>query len=189
MSDSDNFKEEVLQAHAGLIHRVVMHCDEPGSAPDLAEILQQAEDSDWKQLVATIRSIMSGNRDDSILQALDEEETIIIDSILRGLEDPSTLPALQADFQSNLSTIGIANLIHASCEGSAHSLNIIANLARQMLEIGGDFEIMAGHIRPMIEGERDPAKLTENMTEKGRKMMMEILAELAKLETAQAQTE
>ncbi len=98
-------------------------------------------------------------------------------------------PSRHPDFQSSLSAAGIANLIHASREGSAHSLNIIANLARKMLEIGGDFEIMAGHIRPMVEGERDPAKLTENMTEKGRKMMMEILAELANLETAQAQTE
>ncbi len=189
MSDSDNFKEEVLQAHASLIHRVVMHCNEPGSVPDLTAILQQAEDSDWKQLVTTIRSIISGNRDDSILQALDEEEAIIIGSILCGLEDPGTLPALQPDFQSSLTTTGIANLIHASREGSAHSLNIIANLARQMLEIGDDFEIMAGHIRPMIEGERDLARLTENMTEKGQKMMVGILAELAKLEAAHTQTE
>lgn len=184
MSDTDNFKEEVLQAHASLIHRVVMHCNEPGSVPELAEILQQAEDSDWKQLVTTIRSIMGGKHDDSVLQGLDEEETIIISSILRGLEDAGTLPALQADFQSSLTTAGIANLIHASREGSAHSLNIIANLARQMLEIGGDFEILAGHIRPLIEGERDLVKLTENMTEKGQNMMEELLAELAKLEAA-----
>ncbi len=188
MSDSDKFKEEILQAHAGLIHRVVMHCNKPGSVPDLTAILQQAESSDWKRLVTTIRGIMNDdNRDTSILQELDEDETIIISSILSGLEDPSTLPALQPDFQSNLSTTGIANLIHASSEGSAHSLNIIANLARQMLELGGDFEIMAGHISPMIEGERDLARLTKNMTEKGQKMMAEILAELTKLETEQAQ--
>jgi len=189
MSDSDNFEEEVLQAHASLIHRVVLHCNDPGSAPDLDAILRQAEDSDWKRLVATIRTIISGNRDESILQELDEEEATIIDSILRGLEDPSTLPALQPDFQSSLAAPGIANLIHASRDGNAHSLNIIANLIRQMLNVGGDFEVMAGHIRPMIEGERDLASLTENMTEKGQKMMAEILAELARLEAEQAQTE
>ncbi len=186
MSDADNFTEEVLQAHASLIHRVVIHCNEPASVPDLAAILQQAEDNDWKQLVTTIRSIMNGNRDNAILQELDKEQTIIISSILHGLEDPSTLPALQADFQSsNLTTTGIANLVYASREGSAHSLSILANLAKQMLEIGGDFEIMASHIRPMIEGERDLAKLTENMTGKGQKMMVEILAALATLEATQ----
>jgi len=189
MPSLDNFSEDVLQAHASLIHRVVMHCNEPGSAPDLEAILQQAEDSDWKRLVATIRSIMSNNRDDSILQDLDEDETIIVGTILRGLEDPSTLPPLQPDFQSSMAAPGIANMIHASRAGHAQSLNIIANLARQMLEIGGDFEIIAGHIRPMIEGERDLTMLTANMTEKGQKMMVEILAELAKLEAAQAQAE
>ncbi len=185
MSDSDQFREEVLQAHASLIHCVVMHCNNPGSVPDLAAILQQAEDSDWKQLVATIRSIMGGGRDDSILQELDEEEAIIIGAILRGLEDPGTLPALQPDFQSSMAAPGIANLIHASRDGSAQSLSIIANLARQMQEIGGDFEIMAGHIHPMIEGERDLARLTANMTEKGQKLMVDILAELAKMEASE----
>ena len=33
--------EQILQSHAGLIHRVVMHCNNPGSAPDLEQVLQQ----------------------------------------------------------------------------------------------------------------------------------------------------
>ena len=32
--------EQILQSHAGLIHRVVMHCNNPGSAPDLEQVLR-----------------------------------------------------------------------------------------------------------------------------------------------------
>ena len=63
--------EQILQSHAGLIHRVVMHCNNPGSAPDLEQVLQQAEANDWTDLVRAIRDIMSGNRDESLLLGLD----------------------------------------------------------------------------------------------------------------------
>ena len=184
MTDSNGInREEILQDHTTLIHRVVMHCNEPGSVPDLAQILQLAEKNDWEKLVETIRSIMSGNRDHSLLQDLDEEECIIIESILNGIEDPASLPSVPADFHSGLAAPGIASLIHASIEGSAQSLNITANMAKQMLEAGGDFAIMAGRIRPLIEGERDLGKLTADMSGQGQKLMAEILAELTMLES------
>ena len=184
MTDSKDInKDELLLENAGLIHRVVMHCNAPGSVPDLGQILQQAEENDWKKLVAAIRSIMSGNRDHSIVHDLDEEDTIIIESILNGIENPGSLPLVAADFHSDQAAPGIANLIYASIQGNAHSLNLIANTARQMLDAGGDFKIIAGRIRPMIEGERDLGKLTADMTEQGQKLMTEILAELMVLET------
>jgi hypothetical protein len=42
--------------------------------------------------------------------------------------------------------------------------------------------ILAGRIRPLVEGERDADKLTEKMGEKGQKLMLEIIEELLKLE-------
>jgi hypothetical protein len=174
--------EQILQSHAGLIHRVVMHCNNPGSVPDMEQVLQQAEQNDWKQLVAAIRDIMSGRREESILLGLDDEDRVIVGSILRGLQDPSTLPDLQADFDSSMAAPGIAGLVHASRTGNAQALQIIANMAKQMLAAGGDMGILAGRIRPLVEGERDADKLTEKMSEKGQKLMVDILDELLKLE-------
>ncbi|MDH3526372.1 MAG: hypothetical protein OEN52_12210 [Gammaproteobacteria bacterium] len=182
MSDTPELDEQILQSHAGLIHRVVMHCNNPGSVPDLEQVLQQAEQNDWTQLVAAIRDIMSGKRDESILLGLDDEDRVIVESILRGLQDPSTLPDLQADFDSSLAAPGIAGLVHASRTGNAQALQIIANMAKQMLAAGGDMSILAGRIRPLVEGERDADKLTEKMTEKGQQLMTDILEELLKLE-------
>ena len=42
-----------------------MHCNNPGSVPDMEQVLQMAADNDWKQLVTAIRDIMSGNRDEA----------------------------------------------------------------------------------------------------------------------------
>jgi hypothetical protein len=182
MTSTPELKEQILQSHAGLIHRVVMHCNHPGSVPDMEEVLRQAEENEWTRLVAAIRDIISGNRDESILLGLDDEDRVIVESILLGLQDPGTLPDLQADFDSDMAAPGIAGLIHASRSGNAQALHIIANMAKQMLKVGGDMGILAGRIRPLVEGERDAEKLSENMTEKGQKLITDILEELLKLE-------
>jgi len=181
MSQPDT-TEQILQSHTGLIHRVVMHCNNPGSVPDLEQVLQQAEENDWKQLVAVIRNIMSGTREESVLLGLDEEDRVIAESILRGLQDPQTLPDLDADIDSTMAAPGIAGLVHASRNGNAQALQIIGTMAKQMLAAGGDMGILAGRIRPLVEGERDTDKLTEKMGEKGQKLMLEIVEELLKLE-------
>ena len=175
-------KEQILQSHTGLIHRVVMHCNNPGSVPDMEQVLQMAADNDWTTLVTVIRDIMSGNRDESILLVLDEEDRVIAESILQGLQDPNTLPPLETDIDSDMAAPGIAGLVHASRNGNVQALQIIGNMAKQMLEAGGDMGILAGRIRPLVDGERDADKLTENMTDKGQKLMLQVLEELLKLE-------
>jgi hypothetical protein len=182
MADTPDLKEQILQSHAGLIHRVVLHCNNPGSIPDLEQVLRQAEENDWTRLVAVIRDIMGGQRDESVLFGLDDEDRTIAEAILLGLQDPGTLPDLEADFDSSMAAPGIASLIHASRRGNAHALQLVANMARQMLAAGGDMSILAGRIRPLVEGERDADKLSENMSGKGQQLMVKILEELLKLE-------
>ncbi|MGB5538727.1 MAG: hypothetical protein WBO37_01375 [Gammaproteobacteria bacterium] len=182
MSDLPDLNEQILISHTGLIHRVVMHCNNPGSVPDIEQVLQQAEANDWKQLVTAIRDIMAGKRDESVMLGLDDEDRVIIDSILKGLQDPATLPPLQTDIESGMAAPGIAGLIHASRNGNAQALHIIGSIAQQMLSAGGDMGVLAGRLRPLVEGERDTDKLTEKMSDKGKKLMMDIIEELLKLE-------
>jgi hypothetical protein len=181
MSQPDK-TEQILQSHSGLIHRVVMHCNNPGSVPDMEQVLQQAEQNDWQQLVTAIRSIMAGCREESVLLGLDDEDRVIVEAILRGLQDPATLPDLKADFDSSMAAPGIAGLVHAARGGNLQALQIVGNMARQMLSAGGDMSILAGRIRPLVEGERDSGKLTEKMGAKGQKLMLDIIEELLKLE-------
>ena len=82
MADTPDLNEQILQSHAGLIHRVVLHCNNPGSIPDLEEVLRQAQENDWTQLVAAIRGIMAGRRDETVMLGLDDEDRVIVEAIL-----------------------------------------------------------------------------------------------------------
>ena len=51
-------EQQIVEAHTGLIHRVVMACQNRERVPDLDDILKQAEQNGWLQLVAAIRQIL-----------------------------------------------------------------------------------------------------------------------------------
>ncbi|BDI17456.1 hypothetical protein ANSO36C_32580 [Nostoc cf. commune SO-36] len=73
-------------------------------AVDNAEIREQLEvemenfSEVWQNLVAAIRRILAGERDENMLcEPLDLEESMIIYAILRGIADPQSLAALLAE--------------------------------------------------------------------------------------------
>ena len=174
--------DQILQEHSGLIHRVVMHCNNPGCVPDLELVLQQAEDNDWAQLVIAIRDLMSGNRDAGILEGLDDEDRVIVDAILRGLEDPKSLPHLQADFESHMTAPGIAGLVHAARGGHAQAQQILVSMTNQLVQDVGDWRALAGRFHSLVEGERDLKKLSKGLSDEGCTLIAEILQELQRFE-------
>ena len=52
--------EQIRLMHAGLIHRVVIACQNRQLVPDLDAVLKSALDNDWIQLVTAIRRILDG---------------------------------------------------------------------------------------------------------------------------------
>ena len=174
--------EQILQAHAGLIHRVAIAVHNPDLVPDLDEILRQAQENGWTDLVAAIRKILSGERELATFGNLDEEDITIIQSILRGIQNPATLPDLNAEIDPNLAAPGIASLVHAARTGNTEALQLIANMATQMMKAGGDMARIAAIIRPLVTGERDADRLCKGMSDKGEKLVQQILDELDKLE-------
>lgn len=172
--------QQIIDAHMGLIHRVVIACQKADAVPDLEEILKQAEQNDWKQLVATIRKILAGSRSEALLKGLDEEDQVIITSILRGLQNPETLPDLTKTIDGGMAAPGIAAMVRGAREGNIETLQMLGGMAQQMLQAGGDMARLSGILRPMIEGERDADKLTSGMGPEGEKLVVKILEELAK---------
>ena len=172
--------QQIIDAHMGLIHRVVMACNQPGAVPDLEEILKQAEANDWKQLVAAIRQILGGNRSEALLKSLDDEDQVIIASILRGLQNPDTLPDLTKTIDGSMAAPGIAAMVRGARDGNIETLQLLGGMAQQMLQAGGDMARLSGILRPLIEGERDADKLTAGMGAEGEKLVLKILEELAR---------
>ena len=174
-------RQQIIQAHAGVIVQVVHSIGNPQLMPETEEILKVSEQNGWTELVAVIRRILNGERDASLLNGLDEEDATIAGAILEGLQNPSTLPDPNKPADASMAAPGIAHMVHEASTGNPQALQIISQMAQQMTQAPGDMKMLGGIIRKMINGERDPKVLARGMGVQGRQLVDSILEELAKL--------
>jgi hypothetical protein len=174
-------KQQIVQFHAGLIHNVVIACVNRELQPQLEPVLETAANHGWETLVAVIRLIVSGRRDMSVLAGLDEEDGAIIEAILLGIQDPSTLPDPNAQPDPSLAAPGLAGIVVAAGRGDVAALMMLANMSEQMVRAGGDMARLGGMMRKLMDGERDADKLTVGMSVQGQELVYAILNEIGKL--------
>ncbi len=172
--------EQVLLMHAPFIHAVVGALRDRSRLPELMETLSVAERQGWPRLVAALRQVVDGKRDDSLKLGLDDEDRIIVDAVLRGLENPATLPPLDKKPDASAAAPGLAAMIDASARGDAQALAALANMAEQMVRAGGDMARLGGLMRRLVNGERDAEQLAKGMGALGRRLLLDILDELGK---------
>jgi hypothetical protein len=174
-------RAQVLRVHAAFIHTVVNALRDRSQLADLMKQLDAAEQAGWARLVGALRQVVAGRRDASIKLGLDEEDTILLDAILRGLENPATMPPLDARPDGSAAAPGLAALIDASARGDAQAMSVLANMAEQMMKAGGDMARLGGLMRRLVNGERDAELLAKGMGPLGRGLLISLLDELAKL--------
>jgi tetratricopeptide (TPR) repeat protein len=81
-----------LRPHALTILGTVAAAREPALWSTVEQMLKNIEERGWMKLVAAIRRILGGERDgDALCEQLDDEDSTIVDAILQGIEDPSSL--------------------------------------------------------------------------------------------------
>lgn len=182
MTEASERARQILQVHAPLIHAVVDACHNRELLPHLEEALRDAADDGWAALVAAVRLILAGRRDDGLLTGLDDEDRVIVTGILEGLRNPATLPALDARPDAVHAAPGLARLIAAARRGDVPALQALANMGEQMSRVSGDMAQLAAKFRVLVNGERDADVLTRGMGARGRGLMFSILEELGKLE-------
>ena len=175
--------EQILQTHASLVLAVVQTIHNPELKPHLDMVLQQSAQNGWQDLVNVINKILAGNRDQALLNGLDEEDAVIADSILRGLQDPATLPKSEQSGDASKAAPMFAQLINEARRGDHNALSMLGNMAEQMSTAGGDMASFSAIIKDMIDGERDVDKLCTRMGAQGESLITQILSELAKLDT------
>lgn len=84
-----------LRKHGSLIHDTIGAVSEPERRLQLEQALPGLEQSGWTNLVAAIRRILAGERDsDALCEPLDAEDSMIVEAILSGLTDPSSVADL-----------------------------------------------------------------------------------------------
>lgn len=172
--------EQVRRMHAPFIHAVVGALRDRAALPELMQTLAAAEQQGWARLAAALRQVIDGKRDAAVKLGLDEEDRIIVDSVLQGLENPASLPALEQKPDGRAAAPGLASMIAAAGRGDAKALAVLADMAEQMLRAGGDMARLGGVMRRLVNGERDADALMKGMGPLGRQLLLDILSELGK---------
>lgn len=174
-------EEQIRRVHATFIRQVVETCQGTDRRPAFEQLVAAAEQQGWSDLVRALRRIADGDRSAALLQGLDEEDRVIVESVLRGLQDPATLPDPARGQDPALAAPGLAHMIHAA-RASPQALMLVGNMAEQMTRAGGSLARLAAVIRPLIDGERDPDRLCRGMDAQGSQLVLDILRELGQLE-------
>ena len=174
-------KQQLLTAHAAFICQVVEFSQNRDRRAEFEELLRSAEQHGWKTLVQAIREIARGRRDEAVYLGLDDEDRVIAEAILKGLQDPSTLPDPNQQADAGMAAPGLAGMIHAAATGNAQALVILGHMAEQMQKAGGDMAMVAGRIRQLINGERNPDVLCKGAGPRAEQLLLDILTELGKL--------
>jgi len=181
--DTPDREQQIIQVHAGLIVNVVQATHNRELMPQLEGVLKASEENGWHDLVAAIRRVLEGERDPSrLLTGLDEEDSTIVQAILRGLQDPNSLPDPNAEPDPGMAAPGLAAMVQRASRGDTEALQLLAQMAEQMTNVGGDMGRLGGIMRRLVEGERDPEVLTRGMGAQGEQLVHSILEELGKLE-------
>jgi hypothetical protein len=173
--------QQIAQTHAQLIHAIVRACQNRALLPELEPVLAAAISNGWEDLVRVIRKILGGDRSPSLLQGLDDEDSVIVEVILRGLQDPASLPDLKQQADPGMAAPGLAFMIHAATTGDPGALEMLGHMAAQMQQAGGDMARLGAAISRMVQGEIEPEKLVKGMDTRGEKLVLDILTELASL--------
>ena len=107
-------EQQIITAHAAFICKVVECCGKLQRREEFEDLMSSAEESGWHSLVAAIRQIASGQRDMSAIRGLDEEDSVIAEAIMRGLQNPATLPDPNARPDPALAAPGLASSVEGS---------------------------------------------------------------------------
>ena len=175
-------REQIRSAHAALILQVAAACQNVHLRAPLEESLRVAAANGWGDLVAVIRHILAGQREPGLLQGLDEEDGIIIESILMGMQNPETLPKAGDPADPTLAAPGLASVILAARRGEPEALAWLGRMAAQMQRAGGDMARMGAALGPLSRGQYDRLKLERGMGPLGRSLLQAVLDALAKAE-------
>lgn len=182
MQHLPNRHEQIIRTHSSLIRLVVHSLQQPALQSKLEDVLKISADNGWSSLVNAIRNITAGDHSRMVLEQLDEEDKAIVGAILDSIENPATLPDDQAQSGGDPSAAapGLAHMIQESATGNAQALSVLADMATQMSNAGGDMSHLGGIMKRLVDGERDVEILCEGMGAQGRSLVLSILDELAK---------
>lgn len=175
------FREQVRRAHAQLIVQVVSACHNADHRPTLRESLRVASANGWESLVGRLEQILAGARDESLALGLDDEDRIVVESVLQGLQDAATLPSTQNRADPSFAAPGIAGVVVAAQRGDTQALEWLGQMASQMQRAGGEMARLGACLGPLSQGKMDVDRLSKGLGASTRSLLRQIVDEMHKL--------
>ncbi|WP_308387523.1 hypothetical protein [Acidithiobacillus sp. AMEEHan] len=182
MQELPAFREQVRRAHAQLIVQVVAACQNVDRRPALRDSLRVATANGWEELVARLERIVAGERDATLLLGLDDEDYIVVESVLQGLQDPHSLPSPDAQADPSFAAPGIAGIVVAAQRGDTQALQWLGQMASQMQRAGGEMAKLGACLGPLSQGKTDVERLGKGLGASTRSLLHQIVEEMHKLQ-------
>ena len=173
--------QQIIQSHAVLIVSLVKACEDNEMLQKIEPMLKAVEEYGKPELSVALRKILDGSREADISSNMDEDDRVIIDAILEGLRNPTSLPDPRAKADGSAAAPGLAKIIQLAAKGDQNAMQMISSMAEQMAVAGGSMALMGDVLNKIVEGERDPKKLCAEMDARGESLVLSILLELNKL--------
>ncbi len=174
-------REQIRQMHAPFIHAMVKACQNEQERLAFEPQIKVLQQQGWDKLAIVAQRLMNGERGETLLNDLDEEDSVIISSILEGIQNPDTLPDINAKADAANAAPGLASIIHAASSGDTGALNALSLMAEQMSKTGGAMAEIAGAMKKLVDGERNFDILSKKMRGESKDLLIAILNELGKL--------
>ena len=181
VSELPAFREQVRRAHAQLIILIVTACQNPEQRPPANDALRVAESNGWEVLAERLRRILAGQRDAALCLGLDEEDQIVVESILEGLQDPTLLPVLENRAEPQFAAPGIAGIVVAAQRGDTRALEWLGQMTSQMQRAGGEIARLGACLGPLSQGKMDAQRLSRGLGASTRALLLQIIDEIHKL--------
>ncbi len=174
-----------LKRHAQLIIAVVAIIGKPENRPNLEQGLATMERNGWEKLVAAIRRILEGERNQGKLcEDLDREDATTVKAILEGIANPMSLqryiselqatpldtPALRLSPQQSRLVIAIvAGIMQPQLHPQLE--HVLKNMERK------GWNALVATIYRIIEGERDMEVLSAELEDASQRLMVKYILE------------
>lgn len=174
---------QIERTHAGFIRGAVEATTRTEQQAQIAQVFPAMQANGWQALVQAVQKIWAGERELGRFAGLDDEDRIVAAAILRGLQNPASLPEPADQADPTLAAPALAGLIHAAGTGDPSALQMLGAMGEQMQAVGGDMAQIAGLLRRLVNGERNAEQLAARLSGQADSLLMRILAELGKLDT------
>jgi hypothetical protein len=175
-------EEQIVSVHAPLIISVVRGRTDPLAAGEAAELIGGLYRGGHPALARILgRIVRSAKPDEADETALSDDERVVLNAVLQGIDDPAALPQAVAPFDPAAAAPGLALMIDAAARGDPHALHSLSEMAEAMIQVGGDMGRLSGIMRRLVNGERDAERLTHSMGAQGISLVHAILDQLATL--------